>query len=1620
MNMFIFTKQVQQTTIQYNIKNYNVNYFALFGINSNKQIIIDSRINVTLSFSVLSAALICTTCDVLVRGSTLIFIASGQQLSGAILTPVLSAQFEHSFIQFRLNSSNSSGLVNVVKNALHLFAISNCFVTGYNYVKSDYNGIASSLVAVEITLNVDQLTICANQQKLFGSESITMNQVGTETLSCDVCNTSVLVYGICSDGLQFGVEVEGMLQCVFPFEYIENQCTCARGYLLNITHCSNVVDNLTDISRLVGENYNELNGSVTDIYSTMHNIDSNIVKNYTTATASLLEISTKLEEYIISNFTLSDQNLLKNTSYIEQVIASNATQLQNTILATFNFTDFVATQNLTLNSSNIEQYILSNFTKMDANQFQNFSVLENRLQANFTSVSNSLVNNISALANQSISGLKANSSKLEQYIIGNFTVSDTNIKTNVSNLELKLSNSINQLNSSLAGNISQLNSTILANLKQNSSNIELFIQSNYSKVNGNLLANASLLDSRIQSNFTSFNSSLASNISTLGSQITANLVANSSKLEQYITGNYSQVNAYLALNTSTLDLKINSSFNSLNGALANNISSLNSSSIASLVANSSQLEQYIASNYSSANGLLLANTNTLDSRIQSNFTSLNNSLVNNISALANQSISGLKANSSKLEQYIIGNFTVSDTNIKTNVSNLELKLSNSINQLNSSLAGNISQLNSTILANLKQNSSNIELFIQSNYSKVNGNLLANASLLDSRIQSNFTSFNSSLASNISTLGSQITANLVANSSKLEQYITGNYSQVNAYLALNTSTLDLKINSSFNSLNGALANNISSLNSSSIASLVANSSKLEQYIASNYSSANGLLLANTNTLDSRIQSNFTSLNNSLVNNISALANQSISGLKANSSKLEQYIIGNFTVSDTNIKTNVSNLELKLSNSINQLNSSLAGNISQLNSTILANLKQNSSNIELFIQSNYSKVNGNLLANASLLDSRIQSNFTSFNSSLASNISTLGSQITANLVANSSKLEQYITGNYSYADSNVQLKTSEIDSNMFGNYTQINITTQNLMIQLQKELSCSTVYGFYLNSNGDCVQAPTSCVISGQIVMETVCVCPAGYSVIQNECKQQSYKIQLDQMLMCDVPLFTAPFDLFAITRTISSQAEFGSGSVFSISEYVQNSFIDIAENVYNQGGPTLFLQNTFINIKIQVGAVDIYKTGAFLTNAQEFNITQLQILSRPGTSITAPVNTDITIFTNLIKSISNNAVDFNDIQISLNIVHSQCGIKLVGWLINTQLLVTNYKISGLYYTDGKVSLLLNLAQGTNVQLKNLNFKPEYFHCGNESSYIITQIYSSVFQFTNIVFIIGDDYKQTLNSIATNDKPYVFGGLITWLQTSSVNVYNVILDCNQIFNTSTIKQSGILIGSAQYNGMIHIQQMCLNYNLVSLGTYIFQFGVFGLIEIFLSVKDSSINIYLECNQAEVLGFIGDTMYTYEISKLTVKSIYKMYIQAYSVGIFSGRIMEITTNSKISQVKIFNSQLNSPKLSFAGLFAGYTKQSNLILDNIHFNNCSIKQGIYNVGTITGIVYESNIEILNIIISNVNIYGQYFAGVLIGSSQNTIYNVQNSYMTGDNYFNGEYIDNCNIITKTNTILCE
>ncbi|CAL6072255.1 Hypothetical_protein [Hexamita inflata] len=101
----------------------NVNSFALFGLNVNSQFIKDSILNVTLQFQVFVGALVCIICDVQVYNASLVFIAFGQQVSAMVIEVQSTVQIELTFVQYRIQSQNSSGLVNVINQQLTIFSM---------------------------------------------------------------------------------------------------------------------------------------------------------------------------------------------------------------------------------------------------------------------------------------------------------------------------------------------------------------------------------------------------------------------------------------------------------------------------------------------------------------------------------------------------------------------------------------------------------------------------------------------------------------------------------------------------------------------------------------------------------------------------------------------------------------------------------------------------------------------------------------------------------------------------------------------------------------------------------------------------------------------------------------------------------------------------------------------------------------------------------------------------------------------------------------------------------------------------------------------------------------------------------------------------------------------------------------------------------------------------------------------------------------------------------------------------------------------------------------------------------------------------------------------------------
>ncbi|CAL6016770.1 Hypothetical_protein [Hexamita inflata] len=312
-HLFINTETTQQSQIDVNVQNINVNVFAVFGLNLNKQVLLQSQINVSLAFDVVYGALICITCDVDISTSTLVFIAYGKQLSGVLIELQQSFVLTQSFIQYRFYGQQSSGLVNVIVQQVSKFEVNNCLMTGTNMISSNTNGYLSSNIKSKITIQLINFVVCVNNTLKLGVASTNIIQIGTEQLRCDICGTNNVVYGLCIDSLEHGVIVDEMLQCVYPFEYSDNQCTCTEGYVLNITECVSILQELSEM-KIVS---NSLKVQFQDI-----------VLNFTEAQTKQNNLNEQLDQRIHNNVTLLQDDITSKNNNIQINIQDKLKQFQ--------------------------------------------------------------------------------------------------------------------------------------------------------------------------------------------------------------------------------------------------------------------------------------------------------------------------------------------------------------------------------------------------------------------------------------------------------------------------------------------------------------------------------------------------------------------------------------------------------------------------------------------------------------------------------------------------------------------------------------------------------------------------------------------------------------------------------------------------------------------------------------------------------------------------------------------------------------------------------------------------------------------------------------------------------------------------------------------------------------------------------------------------------------------------------------------------------------------------------------------------------------------------------------------------------------------------------------------
>ncbi|CAL5970299.1 Conserved_hypothetical protein [Hexamita inflata] len=406
----------KQSQIDISVNNVEINSFALSGISAKNQTIIDSNVNISLQFPVLTGALLCIICDVDVQQCNLVFIAKGQQISGLIIEPKERVNIQSSFIQFRISSMNSSGIANIINQSSVSFQINQCKLTGYNLLQSKYNGYIASSILVNIQLNITQMYICVDKTQRFGTESVQISIIGSDSIQCDICEQQQVVYGLCGEVLNYSEHVDGMYQCMYPFEYVDNKCVCAYGYILNNSKCINITESLNNISNQVNSGNSAqiqlLEQKVLKIENQIIIVDQSILGNIT-----------EIENRIISNYSKSDFNLITNISTLDNRIHNNITSIKNDIL----ITQITADTNLLSNTTVLDWRIFNNVSQINSNyqnltlqliDFNNSMQQQNQIIQQQQNIINNLTQKINCTSNYGYSMINGTCTQVQCVIIG--------------------------------------------------------------------------------------------------------------------------------------------------------------------------------------------------------------------------------------------------------------------------------------------------------------------------------------------------------------------------------------------------------------------------------------------------------------------------------------------------------------------------------------------------------------------------------------------------------------------------------------------------------------------------------------------------------------------------------------------------------------------------------------------------------------------------------------------------------------------------------------------------------------------------------------------------------------------------------------------------------------------------------------------------------------------------------------------------------------------------------------------------------------------------------------------------------------------------------------------------
>ncbi|CAL6084519.1 Hypothetical_protein [Hexamita inflata] len=482
----------------------------------------------------------------------MIFIASGQQLSGLVLQTYQIIIITETTIQYRLNASQSSGLISCTLQQLSEFSLNNVRIIGCHFQLQAETAYLISILGVPQSVNISSLTVCVDSMvNRVGVSNYSLVQIGTELRQCvAVCQKDTAsVYGICISELQFAsMQPNSTLLCVDPFLFNGSQCICKEGFVLNGTVCANIAVSLNNILFTIKSNYDIL---MQQIHDQVKEISFSEIEQYIIGNTSIIH-----DELDVLNATYAKQQSQIQQLHIQTV--SNISSIDSNIMQ--NYSDII--KNITIISQNLTNMNdnLDNLNKV----FYDTTVKVGTLESNFSQIATDIQTiNQTALDHH-------------QFLLNN--IYDFYIQTNTN---------LNEIQNTSLENISQLNDSLLKNTAQ----LAQYLSSNVSALTNTL----SQLDQQVFQLNTSFWTKFQ-NISQNMANLDKNTQAKISELSQQINQNFSYLQHSLETQTQVLDkyilqngTQLNFSINSLN----QNINCLNQSLTNNFV--------ILASNYSSLN-----------------------------------------------------------------------------------------------------------------------------------------------------------------------------------------------------------------------------------------------------------------------------------------------------------------------------------------------------------------------------------------------------------------------------------------------------------------------------------------------------------------------------------------------------------------------------------------------------------------------------------------------------------------------------------------------------------------------------------------------------------------------------------------------------------------------------------------------------------------------------------------------------------------------------------------------------------------------------------------------------------------------------------------------------------